>query len=205
MKQLCFSDFQKQASVWQDWSTADDFSCSWNIDFWALESLPHVKLSLESLVLINNHKSQKFLKEFALHCMWVWCCKVKCCWYFHCFAPLLTLLYYNMFYYMFVNSTPPEVQHRVGNGWCSVLKGLNDYGETFRQREEEVQQMSNNIKKKPVISSSSINTAETTQKTSPNTEVQCFSTLTVCADKGGEVGDESNSWEVCDVCNLQSS
>lgn len=30
-------------------------------------------------------------------------------------------------------------------------------------------------------------------------------TLTVGADQGGEVSDESNSWEVCDVSNLQSS
>lgn len=32
-------------------------------------------------------------------------------------------------------STPPEVQHRVGNRWSSVFKRLNDDCKTFMQRE----------------------------------------------------------------------
>lgn len=32
---------------------------------------------------------------------------------------------------------PPEVEHRVGDGWSSVFKRLNDDGETFREKENE--------------------------------------------------------------------
>lgn len=33
-----------------------------------------------------------------------------------------------------IDSAPPEVQHRVGDGRSSVFKGLNDDGETFTHR-----------------------------------------------------------------------
>lgn len=76
---------------------------------------------------------------------------------------------------------PPEVQHRVGNGRSSVLERLDDDGKTFVQTAKSL----------------------ITLKENGSLSTRRFTTLTVRADQGGEIGDESNSGEVGDVGDLQ--
>lgn len=65
MKQLCFSDFQKQASVWQDWSTGLTILAAYEILIFELWCSQRVCIALHVCVMLQV---SKMLLIFPLFC-----------------------------------------------------------------------------------------------------------------------------------------